>query len=491
MSISGNIKTMAAAELLQWLATGQKTGTLVIDKGDDKVVKRIFFEGGDIISSASTDPKEYLGRFLVSHGYLTQEAVDAAISRQKEEGKLLGQILIDMGSMSEEDLTQMLHLKAEETIYDIFTWPQGAFEFLDGELPEKQLLRIKVDVQWIVLEGTRRQDEWSRVQEFVPSPECVPVTMVDVDELDIDEVEQRILQWIDDERSVDDISSGSMTSLFQVADILAKYVQEGVVKVVKPRIIEIKVPVPMKEGEQAKVETGKAKVPEDSGMYQLAMLQQMAQMSQMMGQYQNQVQNMMPMGPGQGQMPQGQMPQGQTPQGQMPQGQMQQQPGSSGGGGVNVGDKTLNFAGGGGGGGAAQAAPAPAATVSAAATEAGRLADEAVQALKDAKLDAALKAVQKAKDAEGAGDESVKLQAIEEKIQSALERAGVGLDKVPKLKVDMGELANLDLSPQEGFMLTRIDGSYDIKSILKMSPMPKVEAQVLFWRLRKSGHVGF
>ena len=487
MSISGNIKTMAVAELLQWLATGQKTGTLVIDKGDDKVVKRIFFEEGDIISSASTDPKEYLGRFLVSHGYLTQEAVDAAVARQKDEGKLLGQILIDMGSMSEEDLTQMLHLKAEETIYDIFTWPQGAFEFLDGELPEKQLLRIKVDVQWIVLEGTRRQDEWSRVQEFVPSPECVPVTVVDVDDLDIDEVEKRILQWIDDERSVDEISAGSMTSLFQVSEILAKYVQEAIVKVVKPRIIEVKVPVPMKEGEEAKVETGKAKVPEDSGMYQLAMLQQMAQMSQMMGQYQNQVQGMMPMGQGQGQMPQGQMPQGQMPQGQMPQ--MQQ----AGGGGVEVGGKTLNFAGGGGGGGGAQPAPVPAATasVSAAATEAGRLVDEATQALKDAKLHEALKAVRKAKDAEGAGDESVKIQAIEEKIQAALERAGVGLDKVPKLKVDMGELANLDLSPQEGFMLTRVDGSYDIKSILKMSPMPKVDAQILFWRLRKSGHVAF
>ena len=477
MSISGNIKTMAVAELLQWLATGQKTGTLVIDKGDDKVVKRIFFDDGDIISSASTDPKEYLGRFLVSHGYLTQEAVDAAVARQKEEGKLLGQILIDMGSMTEEDLTEMLHLKAEETIYDIFTWPQGAFEFLDGELPAQQLLRVKVDVQWIVLEGTRRQDEWSRVQEFVPSPECVPVTVVDVDHLDIDEVEKRILQWIDDERSVDDISSGSMTSLFQVSEILAKYVKDAVVKVVKPRVIEVKVPVPMKDGEKAEVRTGKAKVPEDSGMYQLAMLQQMAQMSQMMGQYQNQVQNMMPMmGQGQGQ--------GQAQaQAQAPQMQQMQQTG------VDLGGKTLNFAG--SGGGSAQPAPATTAAVSTAATEAGRLVDEATQALKDAKLDTALKAVRKAKDAEGAGDESVKIQAIEEKIQAALDRAGVGLDKVPRLKVDMGELANLDLSPQEGFMLTRVDGSYDIKSILKISPMPKVEAQVLFWRLRKSGHVAF
>lgn len=464
MSISGNIKTMAMPELLQWLATGQKTGTLVIDKGDDKVVKRIFFEEGNIISSASTDPNEYLGRFLVSHGYLTDDDVNAAVAKQKEQKKLLGQILIDMGSMTEDDLSQMLRLKAEETIYEIFTWPQGAFEFLDGELPEEGFVRIKVDVQWIVLEGTRRQDEWSRIQEHVPSPDCVPVTFTDVDGLDIDEVEKRILQWIDDERSIEDISSGSMTGLFQVAEIIAKYVQEGIVKVVKPRVIEVKVPVPMEEGAEAEVKSGKAKVPEDSGMYQLAMLQQMAQMSQMMGQ----VQNMMPGMGGQGQDQAPQMPQAQA-----------------GGGSMNVGGQTLHFAAGAGGGGSATAA------ATAPGTEAEKLVAEAQSALKDAKLDVALKAYRKAKDAEGAGSVTSKIDEGENKIKAALERAGIGLDKVPKLKVDMGELANLDLSPQEGFLLTRVDGRFDIQSILKMSPMNKVDAQMLFWRLRKEGHVRF
>ena len=38
-------------------------------------------------------------------------------------------------------------------------------------------------------------------------------------------------------------------------------------------------------------------------------------------------------------------------------------------------------------------------------------------------------------------------------------------------------------------MLTRVDGSYDLKSILKMSPMPKIDAQMLFWRLKKLGHI--
>ena len=77
MGISGNIKTMALAELLQWLSQGQKTGTLLID--GKKVKKRIFFEEGVIIASASTDPKEYLGHFLASHGYIDEQTVNEAV----------------------------------------------------------------------------------------------------------------------------------------------------------------------------------------------------------------------------------------------------------------------------------------------------------------------------------------------------------------------------------------------------------------------------
>ncbi len=55
----------------------------------------------------------------------------------------------------------------------------------------------------------------------------------------------------------------------------------------------------------------------------------------------------------------------------------------------------------------------------------------------------------------------------------------------------MAQLTQLKISPQEGFMLTRLNGSYDIKSLLKMNPASKLDTQMLFWRLKKSGHVAF
>ncbi|MCG8456867.1 MAG: DUF4388 domain-containing protein, partial [Holophagales bacterium] len=256
MGISGNLETMQLAELLQWLSMGQKTGTLEIEKGPpSNVVKRIFFDEGVIISSSSTDPGEYLGRFLVTHGYLAEEAVNQAVARQKAEKQLLGKILTSMGLISEDDLHQMLRLKAEESIYDVFTWPQGAFEFLDNELPEETMIRMELDVQWIVLEGTRRTDEWNRIQEVVPSPLCVPVLVADIDALELEDFDRSLLEWVDDQRSVEEISQGAMTNLFQVSELIAARVKDGTVKVVLPRIIEREVYVE-KTGEQGAEEKG-------------------------------------------------------------------------------------------------------------------------------------------------------------------------------------------------------------------------------------------
>lgn len=455
MGISGNIKTMALAELLQWLSQGQKTGTLVID--GTKIKKRVFFEGGLIVSSASTDPKEYLGHFLTSHGFITEEEANAAVARQKEEKQLLGQILVGMGAITEEQLKEVLQLKAEESIYDIFTWEEGEFVFLDDELPAETFVRMNLDVQWIVLEGSRRMDEWIRIRDWVPSPLAVPVLICDYEGLDIDEVDKRILAWVDDDRTVEEISQGAQTSTFMISQTLAQYVQQGVIKVVRPRVIEVEVPA---EGSAKDAAEPKEEPRQGAAV----------------------------------QMPQGypQMMPGQMPYPGMPQGYPMQPPGYDPPSGyhpvygnqpgVEVGGRTLHFAGSG--------APAPAPQQVQPQSEAEKLLQKAEQLLREGDLQDALDNYREAKKAQGSGPKVDKAaQSGELKIIDALERDGILLTSVPKLKCDMAALTQLDISPQEGFMLTRIDGSYDIQSILKMSPMPKIDAQMLFWKLKKLGHV--
>ena len=79
--------------------------------------------------------------------------------------------------------------------------------------------------------------------------------------------------------------------------------------------------------------------------------------------------------------------------------------------------------------------------------------------------------------------------AAEKKVREHIERSGVTLASIPQVTATMEQLTSSKLSPQEGFMLTRINGTYDIQSILKITPMPQLDALMLFWKLAAGGYI--
>ena len=172
MGITGNLKTMQLGELLQWLSLGSKTGTLLID--GHGVEKRVYFQDGRIASTSSSDQREYLGHFLVSHGFITEEELKMAMEVQEESQILLGKILVMINAIAESDLLRLMKKKAEESIYDIFLWTEGDFEFVEGQMPDQKMVPLSLDVTGIIMEGMRRYDEWQMIRQRVPDSSVVP-----------------------------------------------------------------------------------------------------------------------------------------------------------------------------------------------------------------------------------------------------------------------------------------------------------------------------
>jgi hypothetical protein len=69
--------------------------------------------------------------------------------------------------------------------------------------------------------------------------------------------------------------------------------------------------------------------------------------------------------------------------------------------------------------------------------------------------------------------------AFEDKIASMMEDADavkkVNREAIPVLKVTLDEIAKMRLAPQEGFVLSRISGDWDVRSILKICPLGELE----------------
>jgi hypothetical protein len=366
MTIAGNLDTMQLADIVHWVSSGVHTGTLVVSSAG--IEKSLYFKNGQIISCASSDPKEFLGHFLVSRGMITEQDLASAMARQDRHRELLGKILVDQGSISQADLERMLRLKAEEAIYELFRWSDGEFYFIENVLPGHDLVPISLDANGVILEGTRRKDEWRLIDEVIPDVACVPVAVADLLEGETDEARSAVLRLVDDDRSVEDICLQTHSSEFFVCEILLRKVGEGKVKVVRPRFHQ--------QAEEPPV------------------------------------------------------------------------------------------------------------------TSAEALLDGARQRLLEGEYEQVLRHLRAAGSLEPDNAGLIQsIREVENEIRAQFELEGVDPAAVPVIKRPLGELRSINVSPQEGFILSRITGEDDISSIEKISPLPELEARLVFWRLLKAGHI--
>lgn len=369
---------MSLSELLQWAGLGQKTGTLAVSA--ISVEKKIFFSEGRILSSSSSDPREYLGHFLVSHGYISEEELAKAMQVQEESKILLGKILVMIGAISEQDLMRLMRLKVEESIYDVFLWPDGEFRFADDELPEMKMVPLSVDVTGIIMEGLRRWDEWKRIREKVPTNGAIPVLLGPVATDSLSEHANYILPYINGRRSIEEIAVQTHNAEFHVAKLVYDLMTNGIAQVELPAAASASPPPPP---------------------------------------------------PSSGEIP------------------------ASSGDDVYETETLL-----------ARARSALAQRDSARAWKTLRTAVE---------LDPQSAAVKEA------------VKETEKAIMSELAEAGIGPARIPALKIPIGEITQMNFSPNEGFVLSRISGNWDIKSILKISPIREIDALLIFKKLLDDG----
>ena len=379
MGLSGNLQTMLPGDLLQWLSLGQKTGTLVVT--NKRVEKKIFFRRGRVISSASNDPREYLGQFLMSHGYLTEPELKKAMEVQLQSGILLGKILVMIDVITEPDLQRLMRLKAEEEIYDIFLWNDGEFYFIDDELPQQEMIPLQVDVTGIIMEGTRRVDEWARIRETIPNEAVIPVLLKEPEADELEEVEEPIVRAIDGRRTIAELVLESRSSSFTVSSTVCALVRHGFARLDEPG-------------------TGKMR----------AFAEEQAVAA--------------PPKPAE----------------------------------FNEGDEITSLL------NAAQAALRT------------RDFEKTQRLLRAAQnLDPNHPKVRSA----AKGAETV--------ILSELRNQGLLDSKVPRVSKGIEEITQMNFSPNEGFILSRINGQWDIGSLIKISPIRETDAMLIFYKLWKDG----
>src|SRR4029453_2137864 len=101
----------------------------------------------------------------------------------------------------------------------------------------------------------------------------------------------------------------------------------------------------------------------------------------------------------------------------------------------------------------------------------------AYQRLQEKRFDLALKAYEEVLALDRLNQHAKKgLIAVGQARERERATKRIPLDKVPVLKMDLLSLTKLNFDPQEGFVLSRVNGQWDVQSILKLCPMAEDDA---------------
>ncbi|OJH35857.1 DUF4388 domain-containing protein [Cystobacter ferrugineus] len=166
MALTGTLKDFGIADILQLIGQQQKTGVLYLKSKDQDV--QVFIRDGNIVraESITRKKKDLLGNMLVAAELITPQQLASALEIQKRTLKRLGDVLTSTGAISAEKLKQMMRLQVTESLYGLFSWKAGDYEF-------KQEESVQVDAddlaplraESVLMEGFRMVDEWPHLRK--------------------------------------------------------------------------------------------------------------------------------------------------------------------------------------------------------------------------------------------------------------------------------------------------------------------------------------
>ncbi|WP_375772651.1 DUF4388 domain-containing protein [Archangium gephyra] len=168
MALTGTLKDFGIADILQLIGQQQKTGVLYLKSKEQEV--QVFFREGNIVraESVTRKKKDLIGNMLVRAELITEQQLESALETQKRTLKRLGDVLTSTGAISAQKLKAMMQLQVTETLYGLFLWKAGTYEFKQEEVQADSESITPLRAESVLMEGFRMVDEWPHVRKKLP-----------------------------------------------------------------------------------------------------------------------------------------------------------------------------------------------------------------------------------------------------------------------------------------------------------------------------------
>lgn len=175
--LQGSLHEFGLLEVLQMMDFGGMTGAIHLKQQSSERIGIVYFNDGKLAGCSELDPGALtLGDILQQLGLAHSQHIARAFSMQMQDpfGKRIGERLIDMGVITNEQLRDALRTKALWTARELALWREGTYEFVPSPVGQSKSIlpygedALNLEVMGVMMEMVRYSDEWEQLKAYFP-----------------------------------------------------------------------------------------------------------------------------------------------------------------------------------------------------------------------------------------------------------------------------------------------------------------------------------
>lgn len=245
MALKGNLRDFTITQLLNLVNLAKKTGTLVVESASQKA--RITFREGKLAYAELSNEDSRLGAILHKAKVLTPAQFRTISQRAGNiSDKELGLLLINSGHVTQRDVITSLQNHFLDILQRLFNWDEGQFYFNNGETLPPDRIPIRMDLENIIIEGSRRLREWEQLQDELPNLDLALKFTdrpgVNIQKLNMSVEEWKVVSYINPKNSIRQIAKASRMSDLEIRRVVYSLLQAGLVELVRLEGMEQSLP---------------------------------------------------------------------------------------------------------------------------------------------------------------------------------------------------------------------------------------------------------
>jgi hypothetical protein len=258
MALKGNLRDFSVTQLLNLVNVAQKTGTLIVEGPSEQI--SVSFREGKL--SYARDGQDDGSLAMVLYRAKKLSAAQVRAIKERAGGmsdKELGLLLINSNYISQHDILASLQSYFVSVVNRLFTWVEGIFRFENDLLPPSDKITVRISLENIIIEGSRRMREWEQLQDEIPSLDMAMKFIerpgVNLRNVNLSVEEWRVVSFINPKNTIRQIGKATNKSDLEIRRMIYGLIQAGLVELIRPEGMPLpaakpRIPLPQKTKEE-------------------------------------------------------------------------------------------------------------------------------------------------------------------------------------------------------------------------------------------------